>query len=273
MSGLELCPAEEYTNLLHEHVKKSLARIMVELSSVLTSIPLDEHGIEKGVGRDTLASTGVLWEECDGLVTLASEGLVRLAVRKVEEYHGLLKDAIEELEGWDADEDEEGMEDSASDDGENIPPTPATDRSALETSLKNLSLSTLSVLKTRALDHLRLIRLLYPILVKQRISTFPNVTSTTTPSTLPTPTQVQSLDRLISYTQQFTEETDEIAGALYASDEDEVERRLGLLREMGTDCVRGVKMGWEGKEDAFGGFVEKWSDKVEKVGRGDQEER
>ncbi|KAK3171983.1 hypothetical protein OEA41_004067 [Lepraria neglecta] len=267
ISALELCPAAQYSRLLHQHIRSSLLRIMMELLNLIESIPQDEHGIEK-TGRGTLASTGVLWQECDKMVDLASTGLVKLANQKVEESHGLLKDAIEELEAWDPDEEDiDSDTDSVSSSNQNPTPVPSHDESILASTLGNLSLSPAAALRKRTLVTLRTVRVLYPALKKRRISTFPNISSNSTLDALPTPPKIRALDSLADHTLSFTESADEVAGALYEGDEEQVERRLETLREAAEGCVMAVKRGWKDEEDEFTGWAEKWVARLKEVGR------
>lgn len=264
MSVLQLCPAVKYTNLMHEHIRSSLSKTMMELLSLLGLIPQNEYGVEKTLGRDILASTGVLWAECDKMVALALEGVTKLAAEKVEQYHDLLKDAIAELEQWDPDEDSESDTDSVASNKSN--PSSARPRDTpLERSLQDLSASAIPALRKQTLGTLRVIRVLYPALVKRRILTFPNIDSTAKAESLPSSSQMRSLDRVVNHTQQFTEETDEIAGALYAGDEEEVDDRLTNLAEMSKTCVEGIRIDWSGHEDEFSSWAEKWMMRLEEV--------
>lgn len=240
---------------------------MLELLTLLGSIPQDERGIEKTTGRDTLASTGVLWAECDKMVALGSGGLTKLAAERVEEYHGLLKDAIAEVEEWDPDEESESDAESLTSNKGNTTAQPID--ASLEISLRGLSLSPIAALRKRTLATLRIIRVLYPALIKRRVLTFPNINSTTTAESLPISSHILSMDTLIDYTKQFTEETDEVAGALYAGDEEEVEDRLRELVEISTTCVGETRIGWNGKEDEFTAWAEKWMARLEEIRTGD----
>ena len=268
MSAFELCPAEKYTSLLRQHIQIAISRILAEFLGLLASIPQDEHGIEK-TGRNTLASTGVLWEECDKMIALGSNGLVHLAAERVEGYHGLLKDAIAELENWDPDDDDdlESDTDSLKSDGGNSSPVRPGETS-LEQSLHDLSLSPIAALRKRSLATLRIIRVLYPALVKRRILTFSNISSITTTENLPLSSHTRSFDKLVDHTKHFTEETDEVAGALYVGDEEEVDRTLCNLAEMAKTCVEEVRIGWDGTEDEFTEWAKKWTARLEEVGRG-----
>lgn len=240
-------------------------KIMMELLSLIASIPSDERGIEMSTGRNTLASTGVLWAECDKMVEIASNGLVSLAVQRTEDYHGLLKDAIEELEEWDPDEDTDSDTDSLSSNKQKPASTPTADN--LASTLEDLSISPVAILRKRTLVTLRTVRVIYPALKKRRISTFPNITNSSILESLPTSTQIDALDSLIDQAKGFTEAADEIAGALYEGDEEQVERRLKALRESAEDCAMRVKRGWKGEEDEFTGWAEKWTTRLEDVGK------
>lgn len=267
MSALELCPADKYTSFTHQYIQSSLWRIMMELLNLLGSIPQSERGFEKTADSDTLASTGVLWAECDKMVALGSEGLTKLAADRVEEYHGLLKDAIVELHDWDPDEESESDTDSLASNKGNTSSTRPIDAS-LEQSLQDLSLSHIAALRERTLAILPTIRVLYPALIKRRILTFPNIDSASTAESLPTSLCIRSMDTLINHTKQFTEEADEVAGALYAGNEEEVEDRLRKLAEISKTCVEEVRIDWGGKEDKFTAWAEMWMSRLEEVTRG-----
>ena len=236
----------------------------MEVLGLLASIPLDVRGFEQTRSRDTLASTGVLWAECDKLVALGSGGLTKIAAERVEEYHGLLKDAIAELEQWDPDEDSESDTDSVTSATGNKSLVKPVDTS-LEHSLQVLSLSPIAELRQRTLATLRIIRVLYPALVKRRILTFPNITRTTPAESLPLLPHIQAFDELFDSAKRFTEEADEVAGALYAGDEEEVCDRLKKLAEMSKMCVDGVRLGWSGNEDEFTSWAGKWMARLDEV--------
>lgn len=265
-SAFELFPSSRYTRLLHQYVQSSLSKTMTGLLNLVVAIPQNEHGIEN-VRQDVLASTGVLWAECDRMVRLASTGLVEVAKRKVEEWHGLLKDAIEELEEWDP-EDEE-MDSDTDYPSSTIPKPKSTPISSQQlltaSSFEDLSLSSTFALRKRTLTIIRIIRILYPALQKRRVSNFPNINKDSTQETLPTRSQIDSLDSLVSYTQQWTEAADEIAGSLYEGDEHQVERRLSALCEAAESCVRNYKQDWNGEQDEFAGWADKWVARLEEL--------
>lgn len=270
MSGLELCSAEKYTKCLHFHIETVLSKIWRELLNLISSIPHNKHEIDNLSNQATLASTGVLWADCDKLIHLGSKGLVTIANEKVGSNYALLEDAIAELDDWDPEEDSEDSdtepEDANPSPSANTPTT--SDEEGLQPSLQQLTINPVSTLKTRSLKHLKLIRMLYPALRKRRVLTFPDILNSSPQEALPSPMQIQALDALIAHTQFFTEETDEIAGALYAGDAADIERRLLALRAAARTCVEETKMGWKGEEDEYSAWSEKWLGRLEEVGNG-----
>lgn len=265
MSALELCPPKFYSTFLHNHIKTSISRIMAELVNLIESIPQDERGIEPQ-NRDTLASTGVLWAKCDEMVTLATNGIVSLAAQKAEEYHSLLKDAIDELEQWDPEEEEDVSDtDSLSSYKQKTNTISSGDGANPVATLEALSVTDIVGLQKRSLSTLRTARLLYPALKKRRIASFPNITSTTTIDHLPQLGDIDRLDSIMLSTKYFTEAADEIAGSLYEGDEVQVLERLeGLVRGAKQCAVRATK-NWKGEEDEFTGWAGKWLTRLTEV--------
>lgn len=266
MSALELCPTEIYSHLLHNHIRTSISRLMAELLNLIASIPQDERGIEPQ-SRDVLASTGVLWAGCDDIVTLANSGIISLAIQKAEEYHSLLKDAIEELEQWDPEEEEDVSDTDSLSSRQQITNTTAfgdtTEPGALLEAL--FVTNNIVELRKRSLSTLRTVRLIYPALKKRRIASFPNITSTTSHEHLPRVEHINRLDAIMLSTQRFTEAADEIAGALYEGGEVQVSELLDALVGEAKQCSTTVTKNWKGEEDDFTAWVGKWSARLEEV--------
>ena len=266
MSALELCPPEAYTNLLHHHIKTSLVNVQLEFSNLIESIPQDEHGVDPQ-NRGILASTGVLWAECDELIQFSTEGLVPFVIRKAEEYHGLLKDAIAELDNWDPEED-----DLDSDIGTvspvKAPPTSSmTEMSpTLVSDFQNLSVSPIHELRKRSLTTLRTVRLLYPALQKRRIASFPNISKTTNSQAMPTFSMNRDLEAVMAFAKGFTEAADEVAGSLYEGDHSEIVRKLRSMQDEGISCASRMRKNWKGEEDGLSDWLNKWEVRLKEIG-------
>ena len=266
MSAIELCPAVKYSELLHNHVKISLVVTFTELDNLLASIPSDEHGIETA-RRGVLASTGTLWAECNKMIEVATNGLVGLARGKVEEYHGLFKDCIDEIEDWDSDdEDMDCNIDSFSTIDEALK-REGEDEGSVK-SLGGLNLD-LGECRKRILVHLRLLRVLYPALQKRRIATFSNISSASDVVNMPSEDRICELDCLVTCSRQWTDTADEVAGSLYDGKEVAVERRLHQLRDQAAGCVKRFQRNWDGHEDEFTIWSEKWLARLKDLGKAD----
>lgn len=276
LSAFELCRPERYTDFLRDHLKQTLTRLLHELAALVSSIPnIGEKGLSapKDDGQGTLANTGVIWEICDSLASVVGDGLVRLATQKAETYHSLLQDAIAELEVWDPDEEEEDgfIETGDSSSSENA--SGSEDGSGasqpLETAMNGMALtppptpSPIRRLLTDTLTNLRLIRLLYPALKKRRISTFPGLSATSAFPDLPDASQITRFDVLMRHLKGFSEHADELAGALYSHDEDDVADRLRLMRAACKECSEEMRLNWTAKEDEFSAWSQKWNERLD----------
>ncbi|KAL9126690.1 MAG: hypothetical protein Q9217_004301 [Psora testacea] len=280
MSGLELCHAERFTRCLYEHVRCTLATVWREVLSLLSSIPDSENDMNGSRGKATLASTGRLWEECDKLIHLADKGLVDLVGEQVGGDCALLEDAIVELNEWDPDEnddddDDDDGEDASGEEGNEeqgsreVVHTPTTsDEERLPKEMGKLTINPRVALKAKALKYLRLVRLLYPALRKRRIRTFPNIMKSTGAGDMPTPQQIQDFDNLTTHTKRFTNEADEIVGRLYENDVQALDWRLGQLANAARSCVTLTRRTWNGKEDEYSAWVDKWMVRLEELERG-----
>lgn len=273
---LDLCPGHRYTHFLRRHISACLSSIWRELLALLGSIPRDEESVGKLESEGPLLSTGVLWEACDQLVKTGVDGVVPVGSDAIKESQALLQDAIDELDEWDPEGDEEDdSEDDDDDDKDNdaddTKSTPAvytpttSDDEALTVGMRKTTLNPMIETKARALKHLRLVRLLYPAFTKHRIKTFQNIDCSTNESALPSIANVKIFDSILQQTRAFTEEADEIAGALYSGDREEVDRRLQLLMAKAKSCVITSRLSYDGNADPFSEWSQKWIARAEEL--------
>ena len=263
---LELCPEEKYSDFLRRYINRSLTSVWIELLALVKSIPKNKEAVENLGKEGTLLSTGVLWATCDSLIRVGADGLTSVASDSMKDNQALLQDAIDELDEWDPDEDEED-DDERDEDSKTAIATPTTsDEESLANDIQKMNINPLVALKARALKHLRLVRLLYPALGKHRIKTFTNIKSSTAEADLPMPENVRLFDNVVRATQSFTEEADEIAGALYSNDAEETERRVNELMTRARDCVKLSRKGYYGEDDGFTEWAQKWIARSEELG-------
>lgn len=269
MSAFELLLPARYTRAVEGHVRGILGIVWRELLRLLDIVPTDAEPDAKRVEEVVLGSTGVLWEQCDELVSLGEIGVKSVVDRRVKGYGELLDDAIAEIEEWDPDE-EDGDNDEEEDEereegnnqkGKTTVATPTTsDEEALQNGVQRLRLSPQNAVKAKVLKFLRLLRLFYPASRKRRIETCPDITRNSTKDDLTPPQQVERLDQLVGFAQQFSEETDELAGALYADESEEVDKKLRALTTESEQCALLMETDWNGQEDEFCTWSRRWKD-------------
>ena len=269
MSASELLLPETYTRAVNEHARGTLGIVWRELLRLLDIVPTDAEPGAKRVEEAALGSTGVLWEQCDEFVSLGEVGVKGVVDRRVKGYGELLDDAISEIEEWDPDEedgdgdedeDEEREEGNEQKEKATVDTPTTSDEEALQKGVQSLRLSPQNALKAKVLKFLRLLRLFYPALRKRRIETYPSATRTSTKDDLPPPQQVRRLDQLVEFAQHFSEETDELAGALYADESEEVDSRLRALAGESKQCALLMETDWNGQEDEFCTWSRTWKD-------------
>ncbi|KAL9579470.1 MAG: hypothetical protein Q9212_005092 [Teloschistes hypoglaucus] len=265
MAADELCQPRSYSHILHKEVRTQLGDLVEGLIGLVCHIPKNEVGKRSlhAQREEILKGTGQVWQTCDRLIKIAGMGIVGLAVEKAEAYHALVKDAVEELEEWDPDDEDMDPFGGSSDSGSNsdgkeptlavinggVPDKKIPEKESL--ALDNLEITDMHAVKGSTLKTLKLIHMLYPATLKRRISKFPPFARTSSTSSLPLTAQIEILDQLMQDLRQFSEETDEIAAAIYGRDSADVERRIKVLKTLATRSVGGVKNDWENQEDEF----------------------
>ncbi|KAI4177575.1 MAG: hypothetical protein LQ346_007653 [Caloplaca aetnensis] len=272
MSVWELLPAHLYSQTLQKEVRTQLRGTVAGLISLLEEIPRGEGAVGRleGQREEILACTGNIWERCERMRAVAEKGIVGLAVEKVDAWHALVKDAVEEIEGWDPDEEEGSLFGSDSSGSTKAGKNSATTNGDADgegkqlepPALDGLQIRDMHAVKASALKELKLIRLLYPALRKRRVSTFPPFDWSSDVASPPRDGKVEVLDRVLGFLEDVSEEMDEVAGALYDGDARAVDRRVAELKSTAVRCVEKVQMDWEGREDEFSAWSRTWSTKA-----------
>lgn len=281
ITALELCPSKQYTTFLREHIRANLLRIMKEMTLLLGTIPVDEKVLATSVssandekGRDTLSSTGVIWEVCDTLMALGSDGLVDLAIKKADAYHALIKDAIAELEEWNPDQEEDDLFGSTSSSQSESNQDVDSERTAELPPVTAMNTMTLTPPATptpirqmydQTLATLRLIRLLYPALRKRRVQTFPSIDISTSSDQLPTSWQIYAFDNLMKSLRTFSETADDLAGSLYSQDEEQASGGLEFIKILAFECIQDADQSWDRRDDEFTAWAKKWAGRLEEL--------
>jgi len=286
VSACQLCPRTSYTNFLHRTIRSCVGSSFKSYMGILDEIPVDKAGVKRIQRQKALNSTGMIWESLDFMVKLGKAGLAPVAVSKIEERASLLQDAIEELEEW-----ETGKVESYDIVEKKMPLEwqeiqkmyrQAGDAAGIDyqkdAGMNNLSRmegnpfelpkaadASLQPTTKKVIKALKLIALLYPPILKRRIRRFPAIDATTQQEAFPTEEQTDNFDFMLVECQSWPDTADEIAEVLYMHDEDDVETVLKGLKGSARKCIGHVRMSWDGKEDEFTAWADKWLVKLDEI--------
>jgi hypothetical protein len=267
MSAVELCRPDLWGVFLHHHVVAKVRTVMRETLSFLDEV-LDVAREENASNssKDTLASTGVLWDACDALIQLEKTGIAGLAVLKAQELRDTINDAIEELKEWeegdgdDDDEDEEDDDDDDDDDDADSTSDGPHDRDDQDEfddmfSAANKLPKDRPDLKERletAADKLKKIQFLYAAITKRRLKTF-------SPDVASKKVNILTLDKLMHLLKELPEHVDDLANAFYELDAHQVDTILATCIENACSAANLLKTDWNDKDDEFTAWVTKWT--------------
>jgi len=286
VSACQICPRISYTNFLHRIIRSSVGSSFKQYLGILDEIPVDKASVELIQRQKTLNSTGMIWESLDFMTKIGNGGITAVAAGKIDSYASLLQDAIEELEEW-----ETGEVESNNIIEKKLPPERQEVQAMYRKAGKatgvvlneNLGMNNLSKMEGNPFDlpkaadasiqpttkkvikALKLVGLLYPPILKRRVRRFPEIDATTKQEAFPTKDQAENFDCMLLECQSWTDIADHIAEALYLHDEDDVESILKGLKGSARKCVGHVRMSWDGKEDEFTAWVDKWLVKLDEI--------
>lgn len=198
--------------------------------------------------KDVLTSqTGRIWDVCDTITTLISQGVVGHVAKRVQQWHDLVKDAISELEEWDPEDEDDGgfdeLKDSDDDDEDENQNSENDDDEKDVEALQEQKKSLLRALKP--------IAQVYPAIVSNRVKKGG--------LTANSPQQIAKLELLTSNLQSIPDHVDEAAGSLYEHNLDECVKYLKLAKTTAESAIDMVVFPWgEEQEDKFTVWSRTW---------------
>jgi len=268
MSAVQICSQEKavWGELMAREVQSRVRRVFREMETLLRelqSIAQGGAGRRGGGGRrDSLSSTGVLWESCDALVELDRLGLPGLAVQKAEQYRDTLKDAIEELKEWaeGEDPDTEGQDELLDGEDEGVD----GDRESVEDIFHAANSMPsdrpeLKRLVEEADRKLKKIVLLYTAVIKRRLKTFKPSSDEAEKGG---PSNVLRLDESMQSLKRIPHQVDELASCFYDLDEARVKEMLQKCVSEAKKARGAVVKSWTDEEDEFTAWSAKWLEAV-----------
>lgn len=240
-------------------VRIRVRTLFTEMMTLLEEVGSIAQGHGKSTRRDSLSSTGLLWESCDALIELEKVGVAGIALQKAQQYRDTIKDAIDELKEWAEGEDleSEGHDELLDDDDEGVD----GDRDSLE-DIFNAANSMpkdrpeLKKLVGEADGKLKKIVLLYTALVKRRLKTFRFAGTDNIES-------VVKLDSCMRSLETIPHEVDELASCFYDLDEERARNVLLRCVDQAKAAQLVARLSWgEEKEDEFTAWCEKWREAI-----------
>ena len=173
-------------------------------------------------------ATGRVWDGCDKLRPLASQGLPGYVVRKSKQWLELMKDAVKELEDWDPEEDVADDDFFGGDLADDDSP------SGLEADHKDTDRAAISAgVKEQALKVLNRIPQSIHVVIKQRLEKI-------SPASQAVALQRTQLDTLLKRNRHISELIDESAEAMYLGDPELCLKKAGEARAVTIEVVESV---------------------------------
>lgn len=261
MSAVQICEQEKSTwgTTMGKEVASRVRRIFIEVENLLKELQSISEGNGQGAtkARNSLASTGVVWESCDALIELEKLGISGLAVKKCEEYRDTIKDAITELQEWKdgTDLDTEGTEDALLDSGDEGVDGDADSFDDIFNAANSCPKDRpeLKELLDTATGKLKKIVFLFTAIGKRRFKTFRSKPAEELRS-------VDDLDDILQRLHTLQEDVDDIAGGFYELDEDLVNEVLNKCVSDAREISKLARLDWTAKEDEFTIWRDKWDE-------------
>jgi hypothetical protein len=266
-SSVELCDPRIYSKVMRSELQWRVEKVLTEIRSLIGDIPLDgkvlsndrKNGTGAGMGKGSLAATGVVWGACDEVMELRKLGIGGLMVRKVEQYRDTVKDALEELQEWGEETSEEEEEDELHEEAvnENGSYNPAQDAiDEMFQDQRHIPADDVHKIRERlecALRRLKLINLLYQAIIKRRLKTLPAIHHTSDSTHI-----TASLDQLMPLISRIPDIIDDLASAFYSLDDPGINTRMAECFSTASAAAEMLCMSWEGKSDEFSVWAEKF---------------
>ncbi|KAL3475314.1 hypothetical protein BJX99DRAFT_230041 [Aspergillus californicus] len=210
--------------------------VLVKEVQIVSGSKTDEKPLEQSEKDTVTIAAGRVWDACDVLIDIANKGVVGFMVRRAEEYRDLVRDAVEEIEGWDPDEGDEFFDDLL--DGDE---NEAGESSDDDSDGEDKQSAALLERKKDALRILKPIAQIYPGIINNRLIKAPISLRAS---------NITTLELLMKNLQQIPGHIDEVAGALYEADLDKCLRQLVMTKGCACTAIDLVVLPWEANRDS-----------------------
>ena len=267
ISAVQICEQEKSTwgGFMGREAQHRVRRVFKELESLLQEVRNIAQGSGAGFrgNRDSLSSTGVVWESCDALLELKKLGLAGLAVQKAEQWRDTIKDAITELQEWKEGEDldTEGQKDALldSDDEAVEGDTDSIEDMFNAANSMPADRPELKQLVEEAMEKLKKIGILYQALIKRRLKSY---TSEAGDQKAGKQSSAEYLDSIVTNMRVMPHMVDELASTFYDLDEEQAKSALERCLIKARDTAALAELTYSGAEDEFTVWSKKWKEAI-----------
>jgi len=236
--------------------------VFVELEALLLEVRSVAAGSSSGNGRDSLSTTGVVWESCDSLAELKVLGTGGLAVQKAEELRETVRDAAEELQEWaDGGDLETEGQDALFDSGdEGVEGDDNDSLNGIFNAANSLPADRVELkeLVGKAVEKLKKVEILYKALVKRRLKTYKGIAAAEEGKK----SSAEYLDEVMDGLKALPDSIDDMASTFYDLEDDAAKTALDECLEKAREIAVLARLNYDGEEDEFSTWSQKWIDAV-----------
>ncbi|KAJ5964503.1 uncharacterized protein N7479_004379 [Penicillium vulpinum] len=275
-ASLLVTPAQ-YTKAFHSEVLILVKTVLTELLSLVQEVKRvgekkdqekkdteKESDVTKSEKDAVMLATGRVWDACDTITDVANKGVVGFVMRRVEQWRDLVRDAVEEIEDWDPEEEDDGffddvLDDEGEGDGDDEGDDDDEDDEEETAALKEHKKSTIRFLKP--------IAQIYPAIINNRLKNAGN-------APLASSSGVKKLETLMLNLQAIPDDVDEAAGALYEANFETSAEYLQKTRKCATQAVELVASPWgtadvknDAPADKFATWSKTWLKVIDEVSK------
>ncbi|KAJ5618222.1 hypothetical protein N7528_006865 [Penicillium herquei] len=275
---LFVSPAE-YTHAFHSESLVLTKTILTEYAQLITIVKniadqkdkakkespkAKEDELSKAEKNTVTLATGRVWDACDAVVNMATNGVIGFIARRVEQWRDLVRDAVEELENWDPEEADDDffddiMGETSDSEGENSKSEDGSDDEKDIAALQDHQKATLRFLRP--------VIQVYTAIVKNRLNSSQE-------SHLNSSGAIAQLEKLMKQLQSIPDQVDEAAGTLYEDDVDSSVDYLNKIRYSASEAMDTAVSLWSSGEaekqtsdDKFAAWSKAWSKVMHEVSK------
>ncbi|KAF2765267.1 hypothetical protein EJ03DRAFT_210755 [Teratosphaeria nubilosa] len=262
MSAVQICDQEKvvFGTTMPREAHLRVRRVFKEIETLLEEVRSVAQGNEPRK-RDSLNSTGVVWESCEAVIELERLDIAGLAVQKAEQWRDTIKDAIEELREWKEGEDleSEGQDELLGSDDEGVD----GDRDSIE-DIFNAANSMpkdrpeLESVVEDADRRLKKIVLLYNAVIKRRLKMYKSSSDEADGASK----NIDRLDEAMERLRRLPHQVDELVSCFYDLDDVRAMAQLRKCVAEASHVAERFSTGWDGREDEFTTWSGKWKEAI-----------